>query len=639
MNKEIFLNSIYSDGSKYFVSNPLPKMGEKIVIAVQMLENADVCSVYLQAKYNGVPIPKKMTCVASKNGISRYELEVQVFGSEFQYFFVIVTKNRAYYYSEAGISTYLMDEARLFRLLIDYKMPEWVKNTVFYQIFPERFCNGDETNDVKDDEYVFEGFPCKKVKNWNTPPAEYNEAHCLDFYGGDLQGIIQKIPYLKKLGVNAIYLNPIFYAATVHKYDCLDYFHVDPHFGGDEALAELTKVAHKNGIKVMLDVSINHTGTANKWFNKDCVFFPKSEGAYNNPESEERNFYFFGKNDENGKQTYKSWFDVESLPTLNYTSQKLRGRLYRDEDSVVKKWLKKPYSIDAWRFDVADTMARNNELQLQHEVWPEIRKSIKEENENAYILAEDWSDCSEFLNGNEWDSQMNYYGSSFPIREFYGQKDFHSLIPEKRDLPYKMTSRDLSNWITGFLSRLPYQIRSIQFNLLDSHDTPRFHNDKNITHDAVRGAVLMIFTLPGCTNIYYGDEAEIDGRIESMEGCRYPMPWNKNIEETETYKFYSKLIALKTNDEAFKDGGFKVVWENDYVFAFARFTPEKLYFTILSSDTQERTIELPLEIFGDNFSKMPSPKTDALGEKIDAEIKNGNLFVKVPSGKAFLIGM
>ena len=457
MNNAIWLKSIYSDGSKYFVSKPLPETGDKIKIALKMCENPDVTAVFLQAKQNGVERPLKMNCVSSENGIVRYEVEVQVFEKEFRYFFLIATPGCIYYYNEGGITTHIPDESRIFRLLVNFEQPEWVKNAVFYQIFPERFCNGNPQNDVKDGEYSFDGFKCKKIADWDSVPEPYQKAHCLDFYGGDLEGIKQKIPYLKKLGITAIYLNPIFYAATVHKYDCLDYFHVDPHFGGDEALAELTQELHKNGIRIILDVSINHTGIANRWFNRDGTFFPKSEGAFNNPESPEREFYFFGADN-----SYKAWFDVPTLPTLNYTSQKLRDVIYKNPDSLVKKWLKAPYCTDGWRFDVADTMARNNEIQLHHTIWPEIRKSIKEENKDAYILAEDWSDCTEFLNGDEWDSQMNYYGSCRPVRQFYGQTDiFTGREKELRGVSYKMTAKDLSEQITLFLSRLPFAVRQL----------------------------------------------------------------------------------------------------------------------------------------------------------------------------------
>ena len=283
-------------------------------------------------------------------------------------------------------------------------------------------------------------------------------------------------------------------------------------------------------------------------------------------------------------------------------------------------------------------MARNNELQLHHEVWPEIRKSIKEENPQAYILAEDWSDCTDFLNGDEWDSAMNYIGSLRPIRQFFGENDILNMRnADLRNIKYKMTAKDLSGRICGFLNRLPFAIRQVQFNLLGSHDYPRLHNNPEVSKDACIGAVIMNFTIPGCANLYYGDEAEIDGTGPSMEGCRYPMPWNKDIESTDAYKMYSTLIKIKTTSPAFSDGGFKVLWDEGYVFSFARFTPEEVYLTVCSSDTKESQVILPIDIFGTDFAKMKLPAKDVLGNSLDGEIKNGNLHLKVPAEKSFLI--
>lgn len=626
-------SGIYSDGSKYFVSNPLPKKGETVTIAVQLLENSPVTGVFLAGKRNGTMIPQKMKPVSAKNGLVRYEVSVQIFEDEFSYQFFISTAEKIFYYNQLGLYSHLQNEEHNFRIITDYVQPEWIKNAVFYQIFPERFTNGDPSLNVKDGEYMFDGFPVKFIKDWNSVPEEYEKAHCLDFYGGDIPGIKQKIPYLKKLGVTALYLNPIFYAATVHKYDCLDYFHVDPHFGGDEALIELIEELHKNGMKIILDVSINHTGIANRWFNRDGTFFPKSEGAYNNPDSEEREYYFFS---EDGK-SYHAWFNVQTLPTLNYTSQKLRQKIWGDKSSLVKKWLRKPFCTDGWRFDVADVMARNDAVQLHHEIWPEIRKSIKEENNQAYILAEDWSDSTEFLNGNEWDSPMNYFASCRPIRGFYGQTDF--FLAHDKDLscvPEKLSAEDIAEWISAYYARLPFVIRQNLFNLLDSHDISRFHNDPAMSKDAVRGAVIMTFTLPGCTNVYYGDEAEIDGRMHNNEGCRYPMPWDKDIENTAAYRLYSALCHIKTSAEAFKDGGFKVLWDQGNVFAFARFTPEELWITVASSEKQDADITVPLLQFGNSFAADVAFEKDVLGEQVSAEIKDGILKISVPAGKAFL---
>ena len=346
-----------------------------------------------------------------------------------------------YFYTQNGITTYVPDFTYDFVILADYVQPEWVKDAVFYQIFPERFCNGDESNDVQDGEYARDGHPTIKMKSWDDPALTYQEGFCLDFYGGDLQGITRKIPYLKELGVTALYLNPIFTAPSVHKYDCLDYFHVDPHFGGDEALAELSKALHENGMKLILDISINHTGIDHKWFNKDGIWFDKSVGAYNNPDAPERAYYFFGDNN-----SYLPWLGVETLPTLNYTSDALREVIYRAEDSVLKKWLKPPYSIDGWRFDVANIMGRKDELQLSHELWPEIRQSIREVNPQAYILAEEWGDCGAYLQGSEWDAPMNYYGCGRVIRQFLGEPDlFMARNPILRQVPYKMTAEDVKN--------------------------------------------------------------------------------------------------------------------------------------------------------------------------------------------------
>ena len=632
-NNKDWLLSVYSDGSKFFVSNPLPKKGEEVTIKIQFLQNSPVKKVFLCGKKNGVGYPNPMKKSEEKYGLIYYEANTKVFEDEFKYYFILATEDRLYYYDQEGIKNYYPDESRLFRLITDYTQPSWIKNAVFYQIFPERFCNGNPDISVKDGEYTFDGYPTKQIKDWNAIPEPYEKSMCLDFYGGDLIGIKNKIPYLKKLGITALYLNPIFYGATVHKYDCLDYFTVDPHFGGDKALEDLSRELHKNGMKFIIDVSINHTGIANKWFNRDGAFFDKSYGAYNNPDSPEREYYFFNKDN-----TYKCWFDVKTLPTLNYSSDKLKKVLFLDKDSLVKKWLSEPYNADGWRFDVADTMARNDLLQLHHQVWPQIRNSIKETNPDSYILAEDWTDCTEFLNGNEWDSPMNYYSSCRPIRAFYGQVDFFNAnSPDLKEIRYKLSAKDFASWIEKYYTRLPYVIRQNLFNLLDSHDISRFHNDIKMKKEWVKGAVIMIFTLPGCTNVYYGDEADIDGLVGSNEGCRYPMPWNKNIEETDSYKLYSTLAHLKQNEEAFSDGGFKFVWKKNGVIAFARFTDEKLYLTVCSNSDKNQKIKIDLRQFGTKIAESRPETKDLLGESFSSKVKNSIFTLKVPASKAFLI--
>ncbi|MBR5872384.1 MAG: alpha amylase N-terminal ig-like domain-containing protein, partial [Oscillospiraceae bacterium] len=504
---EKWLKSVHSDGTETFVSNPSPKIGETVKIRLRLLKDSPVKHVLILSFPNGIDKFEEMSVLKTERNLVYYEAELKISEKRIPYQFYLVTEDTVYYYTQNGITTYIPDHTYDFVLISDYKKPEWVKDSVFYQIFTERFCNGNPENDVKTGEYSQNGFKTIKIENWEQVPLDYEHGHCLDFYGGDIEGIIEKIPYLKELGITALYLNPIFSAPSVHKFDCIDYYHVDPHFGGDESLEKLSTALHENGMKLVLDISINHTGIDHKWFNRDCEWFEKSVGAYNNPDSEERGYYFFGENN-----SYLGWFDVETMPTLNYTSESLRQKIYKAEDSVLKKWLKPPYSIDGWRFDVADIFARNNEIQLDKELWPEICSEIKSVNPNAYILAEDWGDCSEHLQGDQWDSPMNYYGCGRAIRQFLGEPDlFMRDNPILKNIPYKMTAKDFENRVTEHFSKIPFSLWENQFNLFDSHDTARLHNNPKITKESYRGAVIFQFLLPGAPSIYYGDEAEIEG--------------------------------------------------------------------------------------------------------------------------------
>lgn len=606
----MWTESIYSNGTAEFISNPSPKLFETVKIRVRMYEDAPVAHVFLRSIPNGVERVQEMQVWKKEHGLVYYETELQMTENRMQYQFYIVSDDVVYFYTQKEVTTYVPDHTYDFVLLADYVQPEWVKKAVFYQIFPERFCNGNPDNDVKSGEYSQDGHPTIQMKNWDDIPLTYEEGFCFDFYGGDLEGVKEKIPYLKELGINAIYLNPIFYAPTMHKYDCLDYFHVDPHFGGDEALAELSRALHENDMKLILDISINHTGTAHKWFNKDAVYFDKSVGGYNNPDSEERGYYFF-----NEDNTYHGWFGIDGLPTLNYTSDALREKIYRGADSVLKKWLKPPYSIDGWRFDVADTFARNNEIQLSHELWPEIQKSIREENPQAYILAEDWGDCASYLQGKEWDSAMNYYGCGRVIRQFLGEPDlFMARNDILRNVPYKMTAEDVKARVMEHLAKLPYVMWENQFNLFDSHDVSRLHNNPKVNPDEYRGAIIFLFTLVGAASIYYGDEAQIDGVVGTNEGCRYPMPWNKEYKESEIYQMYRTFAHMKAEHKALSEGGMQFLYAEGNVVALARFCEEEVFVSVISTSDKDEKIRLPLGMIG---AKQPKGSSDVFGKELE----------------------
>ncbi len=625
MNMDKWLNSVYSDGTGEFVSSPLPSPRDNVTVRLRIIEGAPVERVFIRSLHNGLQSFTEMRPGEIIHGLRYYEAPVHINEDRVQYHFCIAASDTTYYYTQMGITTYVPDHTYDFVLLSNYVQPEWVKSAVFYQIFPERFCNGDRSNDVVTGEYYVGGYPALH-REWDDKVLDYEHGRCMDFYGGDLQGIRRKLPYLKKLGVTALYLNPIFAGPSVHKYDCVDYFHVDPHFGGDEALAELTRAAHEQGIRVILDISINHTGSDHRWFNKDGVFFPKTVGAYNDPGSPERSFYYFGEGN-----SYHGWYGNAHMPTLNYNSQKLRDDVYRAQDSVLRKWLKPPYNIDGWRFDVADTFARHDDTQLAHTLWPEIRRAIREENPQAYILAEDWGDCAQYLQGGEWDSPMNYFGCARVIREFLGQRDLflHPLLRSKR----KMTGEDVKARVMQHFAKLPWVIQENQFNLVDSHDVPRLHNDPAMDMRARRAALIFQFILPGAASIYYGDEADIGGTTDTNEGCRWPMPWDKDIEGTDTYRLYHMMCVLKASHRALREGGMKFLLADGSVFAIARFTREEAFVAVISNSDDEETVALPLRDIG---AKMPASGADIFESAVSFIPSDGGAILTIPPRASLL---
>ena len=628
---EQWLESVYSDGSRYFVSAPEPELGQTVSVRIRMYDGAPVRHVFVRTCPNGGERLTEAKKIKTEHGLAYYEAGFTVSEPRMHYHFYLACDDVIYYYTQNGITTYIPDHTYDFVLLANYRQPRWVKSAVFYQIFPERFCNGDPANDVRSGEYRVDGHSAIHME-WNDRPLQYKQGHCMDFFGGDLRGVKEKIPYLKELGVTAVYLNPIFEAPSVHKYDCIDYFHVDKHFGGDEVLAELSQALHENGMKLILDISINHTGMAHRWFNRDGLFFDRSIGAYNNPDAPERAYYFF----EPGTGDYLAWAGVASLPTLNYTSKELRRVIYEDADSVLRKWLKPPYSIDGWRFDVADTFARNNEIQLSHELWPEIRRSIREENPQAYILAEDWGDCAGYLQGDEWDSPMNYYGCGRVLRQFIGLPDlFMQRDPVLRNIPYRMTAEDLQARVTQHLAKIPFVLAQNQFNLIDSHDVSRVHNHKEISADARRGAVILQFMLIGAPSIYYGDEAEIDGWTENNEGCRFPMPWDKDFTRTDTYRFYRTLAHLKRSTPALTEGGMKFLYAHGRTVALARFDDREALVAVVSGEDGAVSVPLALGSIG---AILPEDRRDVFGEEPEARVLDSRTVeLQVPAGKSYLI--
>ena len=626
-----WLRSVYSDSTRYFVSKPNPSIGDSLTIRLQMQKNKEIKKVLLRYREFGVEQLREMK-LREEGGFFQYYTDIMIKEKRFHYQFYLVTEKQIYYYTQYRITDYIPDESRDFVILADFQQTSWVCQSVFYQIFPDRFCNGRAELSVRDAEYSYQGYETQAVKKWDTPAKCYQEGHNVDFYGGDLYGIIEKLDYLQELGVNAVYLNPVFLSPSVHKYDSLDYFKIDDHLGGEEALAELSQMLHNRGMRLVLDISINHTSSDSIWFNKSGNFYEKSVGAYHNPESVEREFYFFEENND-----YDTWCGVDTMPKLDYRSQELRDLVYRGDDSVLKKWMKKPYNIDGWRFDVADCLARNQYADVHEEVLKEIREHLKKLNAESYLLAEDWTDCSDDLQGDCWDACMNYFGCARPIREFAGENDlFVARYPEVAKNYSKMSARQLGSRICQFYGKLPGVIQYQMFNLLDSHDVARLHNNKAIDERDYEIAVMLVFAMPGTVSVYYGDEIGLSGSTKAVELCRNPMnwEWKKQKDTMRRFVFYQKLIELKRSSAALQDGSFCILLEEGFVFSCARFTPEELIIFMCSTDDEIRAVTIDARYCGYENRLV---QEDLFGKVIKSILTDEGMEIIIPPHTGYII--
>ena len=482
----------------------------------------------------------------------------------------------------------------------DYQTPDWFKGGVMYQIFPDRFCKEGTTPDIK-------GRVIRE--DWGgTPtyrPNEQGKVLNNDFFGGNFKGIQSKLPYLKELGITTVYLNPIFEAASNHRYDTSDYMHVDPILGTEDDFLELLNEAKKQGISLILDGVFNHTGDDSVYFNKYGRY--PSVGAYQSKDSPYYSWYSFTE----FPNKYESWWGIDILPQVNEDSKEYQEFIF-GEKGVLKKWLR--FGIGGYRLDVAD--------ELPDFFLKGLRKSVKSENPNAIIIGEVWEDASnkiaysqrrEYLQGYELDSVMNY-----PLKEAI----IHYIFSEK--------AVDLLRCVRNLIDHYPKQTLDCLMNILGTHDTARIltvlggiycHNkDEMASSNAylsetakeaaikkLKMAAVLQYTLPGVPCIYYGDENGMEGHIDPF--CRRCFEWDNKNEEL--IDFYKKLGVIRnSNREIFKDGEFIEITTADGLLIYARENKNGAIYIAVNNSSKTHLLQ------------MPSKTTDLISETVfEAEIK------------------
>jgi alpha-glucosidase len=603
---------VCSEVNEEYVSNPFPKRCECIEISVRIPSHAPVRGVWLRSLSDGLNFRVKMDASCRGKRFVYYHTEIEMAYYRLQYRFEIQTPEGYLYYTSAGCRTTVPPEDTDFVILANLRVPKWVPGSIFYQIFPDRFRNGNPEIGVAEGEYQFDGASTVSL-SWNEDPLEYDDGRCLDFYNGDLAGIEQSISHFQQFSADALYLTPIFRARTNHKYDCIDYFHVDEHIGGDEALISLSRKLHEHNIRLMLDVSINHTGIEHPWFKR----------AEEDPHAPEADYYY-----RYSDGSYALWWDVPTLVQLNYASSSLREMIWEGNDALIMHYLNPPYQIDGWRFDVANEVGRNGRDQFCNEIWRGIREQIKQECPACYILGEHWEDSVEYLQGNQWDAAMNYIGSSRPIRSWLGELDRFLMDTWGHDpiTTREWSADELAEAIEQHIRRIPNQLMFVQFNLIDSHDTPRLHHhDAVYTFSRYAGAVMLLFSLPGALSYFYGDEIGLAGHAGSMEGSRFPMQWDTAKWDLNHVNLYTALGKLrKDKRELFASGTFRILHAHKDLFVCARQLRNVALVTVISKAGKNRrevvdlsaigAVEATLEIGDMSFSMDECRITLELGD-------------------------
>jgi cyclomaltodextrinase len=438
------------------------------------------------------------------------------------------------------------------------KTPDWVKDAIFYQIFPERFARSDRLQKPSN------------LEAWDSPPTSHG------FKGGDLLGVAEHLDYLDDLGINAIYFNPIFQSASNHRYHTHDYYRVDPLLGGDAAFKELLDAAHARGIRIVLDGVFNHASRGFFQFNHIL------ECGEQSPYLDWFTVKGFPLNayDHTRKPNYAAWAGLHALPEFNTGNPQVREFIF----GVAEYWVR--FGIDGWRLDVPYEIDDDS-------FWQEFRRRVLAANPDTYIVGEIWHEAQRWLQGDQFDAVMNYVQTRAAIA-FFGAKTLASLEPGggyKRLSP--MSAPDFAREIERMLGLYDWEITSAQLNLLGSHDTPRFITMVNGNKSALKLAMLFQMTMPGAPTIYYGDEIGLTGGYDP--GCRGAMLWDRARWDMDLHDDVRATVHLRRAHPALRRGSYRTLLAEGELYAFERVDQDERLVAAFNTADQDTTLRIPFE--------------------------------------------
>ena len=670
--------ALFADGTEFYRCPAEPDPYDRVRLRLRCArENLD--SVILVFNDERIEMEK----LYNDRLFDYYETFVQLGTEQVFYYFEIHCGQMTCYYNNVGLCN-SVEEYYNFTMTPGFHTPDWAKGAVFYQIYVDRFYNGDRSNDVEDDEYFYIGEGTSKVTDWNKYPAAMGVR---EFYGGDIAGVMQKLDYLQELGVEVLYLNPIFVSPSNHKYDIQDYDYVDPHFGrivkdegevlqrdengnlkadptypnksasryicrvtdkenleaSNQLFAEFVEEVHRRGMKVILDGVFNHCGSFNKWLDRECIYenAPGYEkGAYVAEDSPYNTFFKFRERQWPYNPYYDGWWGHDTLPKLNYEES---PSLFDYIMHVGRKWVSPPYNVDGWRLDVAADLGQSGEY--NHYFWKEFRRNVKEANPDALVLAEHYGDPTEWLKGDEWDTVMNYDAFMEPLTWFLTGVEKHSDEYRQDQLG---NPDSFFGSMRHFMTRFHTQSLLVAMNELSNHDHSRFLTRTNrkvgrtaylgpeaagegIDKSVMRLAVMIQMTWPGAPTIYYGDEAGLCGWTDPDNRRAYP--WGS--EDQELIDFHKEIIRIHKDYQALKTGSILFLHGQYSFISYGRFDEQDKFVIAINSGEQPVSIDLPVWRLGmtegNRMARLINTSQDGFSlETAMYNIENGILHLNCP---------
>ena len=573
MSKILRAHLPHHDGSSLYVLNQKPKLLESLKIRVRVHSAiGNVISVRVRASESGEAFPSAPARVVKRQGSwTWYETSITMHNPKINYRWMIkLDSGKIMWLNALGLHATDQPDINDFRINTFSSAPDWGPKTVLYEIFPDRFARSAEA--------AKHPLPDWAIKaDWHEEVIGKGPGLSGQLFGGDLWGVIEHLDHLEKLGVNTLYLTPIFPARSNHRYDASSFDMVDPLLGGNKAYSALIREVHKRGMRIIGDLTSNHSGDGHEWFKK----------AFKNPKARESEFYYFT----DGNKNYDSWFGVPSLPKFNWNSKELRKRFIDGKSSVVAKWLKPPFEIDGWRIDVANMTGRIRDEDMYLEVAKIIRETMVSVKPDTIMLGEYTGDAAYEVQGDGWQGAMTYANFTRPLFRWLQKEEQKDELQNIGFISKPETGTDFVESHTKFAAGFPWHVRLNNMNTLDTHDTPRFRS--HTLPGAQRVAAGIQFTFPGIPMIWAGDEFGLDSF--NGENSRTPLPWkNERPTDKSMIGVYSALAKIRRENTALTEGGLRFLFTSENAVVYVR-EHKKQNILVCAARGRDSRISLPID--------------------------------------------